>query len=158
MSAITTTRTTRGLPAPLLIGGAFVLTTLLEILIQVGAILFTNEDPHAPEGPIASIESVGLVGGLGLIIALAVALPLSRTAAKARVGAIVLGVLALASLVVFWSGAPAMFGASAAWLAGLAKGGQPQPGAARAFGVIGLVIAVLEIVATIAGPAIHALS
>jgi len=35
---------------------------------------------------------------------------------EARVGAIVLGVLALVFLPVFWSGAPAVLGASAAWL------------------------------------------
>ncbi len=153
----TTSRTTRGLSAPLLVGGAFVLSTVANICFHVGEILFTNHDPHAPDGPIASIESVAVVGGIGLIIALAVALPLAKDPAKARVGAIVLGVLALVFLPVFWSGAPAVLGASAAWLAGLAKGGQPQSGAARAFGVIGFVIAVLEIVATFAGPVAQAL-
>jgi hypothetical protein len=152
-----TTRTTRGLPAPLLVGGAFLLTTVSAVLIQLGAIVFTEEDPHAPQGPIESIESIGLVGAIGLLVALAIALPLARNAARAKVGAIVLGVLALASLVVFWSGAPAILGASAAWLAGLAKGSVPQTGAARAFGIIGFVIAILEIVVTFGGPAASAL-
>ncbi len=158
MSATTTSvRTGRGLSAPLLVGGAFVLSTVANICIHVGAILFTDQDPHAPEGPIASIESVAVVGGIGLLVALAVALPLVKSAAKAKVGAIVLGALALLSLPVFWSGAPAVLGASAAWLAGLTKGGHPQTGAARAFGIIGFVIAVLEVVATFAGPVAQAL-
>ena len=122
----------------------------------MGEILFTNHDPHAPGGPIESIESVAIVGGIGLVVALALALPLAKNAAKARVGAIVLGVLALVSLPDFWSGAPAVLGASAAWLAGMTKGGQPQSGAARGFGIIGFVIAVLEVVATFAGPVVQA--
>ena len=152
------TRTTRGLPAPLLVGGAFALSTIAAICFHVGEILFTNHDPHAAEGPIASIESVAVVGGIGLAVALAIALPLARNPARAKAGAIMLGVLALISLPVFWSGAPAVLGASAAWLAGLAKGGHPQPGAARAFGIIGLVIAIIEVVVTFTAPLAQALT
>jgi hypothetical protein len=155
-AATTNARTTRGLSAPLLVGGAFVLSTVADICFHVGEILFTNHDPHAPQGAIESIESVAIVGGIGLVVALAVALPLAKNPAKARVGAIVLGVLALVFLPVFWSGASAVLGASAAWLAGLTKGGQPQSGAARAFGIIGFVIAVLEVVATFAAPVAQA--
>jgi hypothetical protein len=79
--------------------------------------------------------------------------PLAKNPAKARIGAIVLGALALVSAPLFWSGAPAAFGASAAWLAGLTKGAQPQTGVARAFGIIGFVVAVLVVVATFAGNA-----
>ena len=64
-----------------------------------------------------------------------------------------LGALAIVTLPVFWSGAPAVLGASAAWLGGLARGSYPQTGAARGFGIVGLVIAVLEIVATVFGGA-----
>lgn len=53
----------------------------------------------------------------------------------------------------FWSGAPATLGASAAWLGGLARGSHPQTGAARGFGIVGRVIAIFEIVATIFGGA-----
>jgi hypothetical protein len=88
---------------------------------------------------------------ISLIVALAVALPLAKRPAGARIGAIVLGALALVSLPLFWSGAPAVLGASAAWLAGLTKGGHPQSGAARAFGIIGFVIAILGVVVTFAG-------
>jgi hypothetical protein len=48
----------------------------------------------------------------------------------------------------FWCGAPAIFGAGAAWLAGIVPGTQPQTGAARGFGVVGLVIAALLVIAT----------
>lgn len=62
-----------------------------------------------------------------------------------------LGALSLISVPFFWSGIPAVFRASAAWLAALTKGGQPQTGAARAFAIIGFVVAVLVVVATFAG-------
>ena len=71
----------RRLSPAVLVGGAFALTTLLSIAFHVGEILFTDHDPHAPEGPIASIESVAVVGGIGLVLALAIAVPLSRDAA-----------------------------------------------------------------------------
>jgi hypothetical protein len=150
-TATTGDRTASGLSAPLLVGGAFVLSTVANVCFQAADIVFTDNDPHRPEGPIESIQSIAVVGVFSLIVALAIALPLARRPAKAGIGAIVLGALALVSLPFFWSGAPAVFGASAAWLAGLAKGGHPQPGAARAFGIIGLVIAILGVVAVFAG-------
>jgi hypothetical protein len=150
-----TTRATDRRPSPaVLVGGTFALTTLLNIAFHVGEILFTDHDPHAPEGPIAGIESVAVVGGIGLVLALAIAVPLSRDPQRAKVGAIVLGALAIITLPVFWSGAPATLGASAAWLGGLARGSHPQAGAARGFGIVGIVIAVLEIVATVFGGAV----
>lgn len=118
----------------------------------------SDDDPHAPEGPIASIESVAVVGGIGLVLALAIAVPLSRDPHRAKVGAIVLGALAIITVPMFWSGAPATLGASAALLGGLARGSHPQAGAARGFGVVGIVIAVLEIVATVFGGAAGQLS
>jgi hypothetical protein len=150
-TATTSNRTARGLSAPLLVGGAFVLSTIVSICFQTAEILFTDNDPHRPQGPIDSIVSIAVVGGAGLIVALAVGLPLAKNPARAKIGAIVLGALALATVPFFWSGAPAVLGASAAWLAGLTKGGQPQSGAARAFGIIGFVVAVLGVVAVFAG-------
>jgi hypothetical protein len=159
MSAVTAAnRTTRGLSAPLLVGGAFVLTTVVGLAFQVADILFHDKDPHRPQGPIESIESIAVVGVIGLIVALAIALPLVRNPAKAKIGAVVLGALAIVSLPFFWSGAPAVFGACAAWLGGLTKNGHPQSGAARAFGIIGFVVAVLVIVAELVGPALSTLS
>lgn len=153
MTTETTTATERRLSPAVLVGGTFALTTLLNIAVHVGEILFTDHDAHAPEGPIASIQSVAVVGGIGLVLALAIAIPLSHDTHRAKVGAIVLGVLAIITLPVFWSGAPAVLGASAAWLGGLARGSHPQAGAARGFGIIGIVIAVLEIVASVFGGA-----
>jgi hypothetical protein len=153
MTTETTRATERRLSPAVLVGGTFALTTLLNIAIHVGDILFTDHDPHAPEGPIASIESVAVAGGIGLVLALAIAVPLCRDPQRAKVGAIVLGALAIITLPVFWSGAPATIGASAAWLGGLARGSHPQAGAARGFGIAGIVIVVLEIVATVFGGA-----
>ncbi|ETK37689.1 hypothetical protein [Microbispora sp. ATCC PTA-5024] len=153
MSAATNDRpaTTRGLSAPLLVGGAFVLSTVVNIAAQVGSILFTDTDPYLPEGAISSIESISVVGVASLAIAIAIGLPLTKSPSRARVGAIVLGALSLVTVPFFWSGAPAIFGATAAWLAGLTKGARPQSGAARAFGIIGFVIAILGVVAVFAG-------
>jgi hypothetical protein len=153
MTTETIRATERRLSPAILVGGTFALTTLLSIGIHVVEILFTDHDPHAPEGPIASIQSVAVVGGIGLVLALAIAIPLSRDPHRAKVGAIVLAILAIITLPVFWSGAPAVLGASAAWLGGQARGSHPQAGTARAFGVIGMVIAILEIVATVFGGA-----
>lgn len=157
MATTTTKATERRLSPAVLVGGAFALTTLLSIAIHVGEILLTDHDPNAPEGPIATIRDVAVVGGLGLLLALAIAVPLSRDPQRAKVGAIVLGALAVITLPLFWSGAPATLGACAAWLGGLTKGSYPQTGAARGFGVVGLVIVVLEIVATVTGGAAGAL-
>jgi hypothetical protein len=153
MTMDTTRDTERRLSPAILVGGTFALTTLLTIAFHVGEILFTDHDPHAPQGPIPTIESVAVVGGIGLVLALAIALPLSRDPHRAKVGAIVLGALSIITLPVFWSGAPATLGASAAWLGGFARGSRPQSGAARGFGVVGIVIAVLSIVAAVFGGA-----
>jgi hypothetical protein len=151
MTTVTTTATDRRLSPAVLVGGAFALTTLLNIAVHVGEIAFTDHDPNAPEGPIASIQGIALVGGIALVLALAIAVPLSRDPQGAKVGAIVLGGLALVTLPFFWSGAPATLGAAAAWLGGLARGSHPQSGVARGFGVVGIVIVVLNIVATVFG-------
>ena len=147
------TRTARGLSAPVLVGGAFLLSTVANICFQLAAIVFADVDPYGPEGPVESIVTIAVVGGAGLVVALAIALPLVRHPARARVGALVLGVLALVTAPFFWSGVPAVFGASAAWLAGLTKGAHPQTGAARGFGIVGFVVAVLVVVAVFVGSA-----
>jgi hypothetical protein len=151
MSATTPIRTSHGVTGPVLVGGAFLLSTVTNLCFQLGDILFTDHDPHGPEGPISSIVSISVVGVAGLVLALAVALPLVRDPARAKVGAIVLGALALVTAPFFWSGVPAVFGATAAWLAGLTKGGRPLGGAARGFGIIGFVVAVLVVVAIFVG-------
>jgi hypothetical protein len=149
--ATTENRTSRGLSAPVLVGGAFLLSTVLSLCLQTVDALVTDADPHRSEGPIDSIISISVVGCVGLIVALAIALPLVRDPGRARVGAIVLGALSLVTAPFFWSGVPAVFGASAAWLAGLTKGGRPLGGVARGFGVIGFVVAVLVVIANLVG-------
>jgi hypothetical protein len=69
----------------------------------------------------------------------------------AKVGAILLGALSVLTLVVFWSGAPGVFGACAAWSAGLTRGGRPLGGAARIAGIVGVFVALLNIVVTVGG-------
>jgi hypothetical protein len=153
MTTNTTRATERRLPPAVLVGGTIALTYLLSMAFHVGEIVFTDHDPHAPDGPIESIQSTAVVGGIGIVLALAIAIPLARDPHRAKVGAIVLGILAIITLPVFWSGGPAALGASAAWLGGLARGSHPQAGAARGFGIVGIVIAILQIVATVFGGA-----
>ncbi|MFI5912001.1 hypothetical protein [Dactylosporangium sp. NPDC051541] len=125
---------------------AFVLSTVANIAFQVADIVFTDRDPHRSEGPLESLPSIAVVGVAALAVALAAGFVLIRDPGRARVGAIVFGALSLVTLPLFWSGAPATFGATAVWLAG-----RPQSGAPRAFGVIGLVVAILVVVAVFAG-------
>ena len=95
------TRTAEGRLSPaLLVGGAFALSTVLSVLMHVGQIVFTDADPYAPSGAVESIVATSIVGGAGLVLALAIALPLSRDPERARLGAIVLGSLSVVSLAV----------------------------------------------------------
>lgn len=69
---------------------------------------------------------------------------------RARAGAIVFGVLSIPALAFFWCGMPGMFGATAAYLAGLTRDGEPLSGPPRVFGLVGLVFAIVN-------PIIHVL-
>jgi hypothetical protein len=154
-SSPTTSTRSRTLPSgPVFVGIIYAVCVLGLIAIFVGEILFTDHDPHAKEGPIASILSVGIVGTAALLIGVGLVLALRRTPERAAVGAVVLGVLAVLSLVFFWSGAPGIFGACAAWLGGLTRGSTPQRGAARAAGIVGAFVAVLDVVLTVGGVAL----
>lgn len=141
-----------------LVGGALVLSTIASLCFQAADVVLTDRDPQRAEGPVDSIVSISVVALAALALALAIAVPLSRDAGRARTGAVVLGALSILTVVVFWSGAPAVFGACAAWLGGLARGSHPQEGAARGFGLTGAVIAVLCIVATWGGGLVAVLS
>ena len=90
-----------------------------------------------------------VIGVTGLLAALGIGKRLSGD--RAPRGAVVLGVLSILTLPVFFSGAPASLGAMAAVRAGFARGGSPTTGAPRAFGLAGIVIAVLIIVAVFGG-------
>ena len=149
---------TRRLSPAVMVGGAILLTTVANVCFQVADILLTDDDPHRAEGPIQSLKGIGAIGGVALLLALALAVPLSRSASRARSGAMLFGGLSLLTAVVFWSGAPAIFGACAAWLGGLARGAHPQEGAARALGLTGAVVAVLCVVANWGGYAAYLIS
>ena len=57
--------------------------------------------------------------------------------------------MSLLTLIAFWSGAPGVLGAGAAGLAGLTRGGRPLGGAARVAGLVGVFIALLNVVFTV---------
>ncbi len=140
----------RGISGHMLVAIVFLLTTMAGLAFHTADFVLnqTGDDPYRAQGPVDSIKGIALFGGIALVVALAIALPLRRDAAKARIGAMVLGSLALLTLPFFWSGAPAVFGAAAAWMAGLTKDTEPQTGAARGFGIVGLVVAAVLVVAT----------
>jgi hypothetical protein len=137
--------------APVHIGTVYAVCVLLLLAIFVGDILFTDNDPYRSEGPVQSIISVGAIGTAALIISVGAGLWLVRTPERAKVGAILFGALSVVTLFVFWSGAPGLLGASAAWLAGLTRGGRPLGGAARVAGIVGVFIALLNVVITVGG-------
>lgn len=152
MSAPTLATRSVSLPsARVFVGGVYAVCVLGLIAVFVGEIVFTDKDPYRSEGPVESIIGVGLVGTAALVIGVGITLWLRRTPERAKVGAILLGALSVLTLVVFWSGAPGVLGACAAWLAGLTRGGRPLGGAARVAGIVGAFIALLNVVLTVGG-------
>jgi hypothetical protein len=140
-----------------LVGGVYAICVLGLVAVFVGEIALSDKDPHRSEGPIASIIAVGAFGTAALAIGVGLALWLGRSPERARAGALVLGALSVLTLPVFWSGAPGVFGACAVWVAGLTRGGRPLGGAARAAGIVGAFIALLNIVVTVGSLLLHAL-
>ncbi len=153
----TATRTVRLPSAAVTVGFVYAMCTLAPVAFFVGQILFTDVDPHKHQGPIESIVSVGLVGTLALVLGVGMGLWFAARAQRARVGALVLAALAIITIPAFWSGAPGIFGACAAWLGGLTRSSSPQTGAARYAGILGAFIALLDVVLTLGGFAITAL-
>ena len=150
----TSTAATRSVSLPsarVLVGTVYAVCVLANIAIHVGEIVFTDKDPYRDQGPIESIIGIGLYGTAALVIGVGLALWLVRTPERAKIGALVLAALSVLTLVVFWSGAPGVLGACAAWLAGLTRGGRPLAGTARAAGIVGAFIALLNLVITIGG-------
>lgn len=146
---MTTSTATRPLTlpsAPVLIGGTFVLCVLGNIAWALGRIVFTDVDPHEDDGPIESIIGVGSAGVVALVLALAIGLALRGTPGRNGAAAIVLALLAIPSIVAFWSGATAVIGVAAAWKAGLTRGATPLGGAARVAGLFGLFLAIADVV------------
>jgi hypothetical protein len=140
-----------------LIAAVLVACVLLPLAVFAGEILFTDRDAYRSEGPVDSIVSIGIVGGVGLVIALGLGAVLVRTPERARIGAVVFAALSVVTVIVFWSGTPGLFGASAAWLAGLTRGGRPLGGAARVAGIVGAFVAALNILLSVGGLALSAL-
>ena len=140
-----------------LIGAVFVACVLLPLAIFVGEILFTDRDAYRSEGPVDSIVGIGVVGGVGLVLAVGLGAMLVRTPERARIGAVVFAALSVVTIIVFWSGTPGLFGASAAWLAGLTRGGRPLGGAARVAGIVGAFVAVLNILLSVGGLVLSAI-
>jgi hypothetical protein len=132
-------------------GAVVVAGILLPIAAFIGDIVLSDSDPYRNEGPVESIISIGVVGGAALVIALGVSALLVGSPERARIGAVVFGALSVLTMIVFWSGAPGLFGAAAAWLAGLTRGGRPLGGAARIAGIVGVFVAVLDVLLTVGG-------
>jgi hypothetical protein len=137
--------------AGVLLGAVLTCCVLFPIAVFIGQILFTDKDPHENDGPLESIASISVVAGVALVLAVGISAFLVRSPERARIGAVVLASLAVLTVIVFWSGAPGIFGACAAWLAGLTKGGRPLGGAARVAGIVGVFVAVLNILLSVGG-------
>jgi hypothetical protein len=134
-----------------LVGGVYAVCVLAMDALFLGVILFGDGDPHRSEGPIDSLVTISVVGTLALAIGVGLALWFGRTPGRARVGSLVLVALAVLTIVFFWSGAPGILGACAAWCAGLTRGGRPVEGASRAAGIVGAFLALLNVLLTIGG-------
>ncbi|TQS46873.1 hypothetical protein [Cryptosporangium phraense] len=134
--------------AALLVGAAIALSTGVQLAVFViGMFVASDHDIHRSQGVKDSLVSLSVVAAICLAVGFAIALFTRRTAGRSKVGAITLGALSVLSVPIFWSGGPAIFGGLAAWLGGLTNDGPPHTGAARAFGIVGLVVAVLNVVA-----------
>jgi hypothetical protein len=147
-TAVTTTKVRRSPSAALVVGLVIALSAGVQIAVfAIGMFVASDHDIHRSQGVKASLVSVSLVAAICLVVGFAVALITRQPMSRSKVGAIALGALSVLSLPIFWAGGPAIFGGLAAWLGGLTKDGHPHRGAARAFGIIGLVAAVLNVVA-----------
>jgi hypothetical protein len=68
----------RGITGPALVSIVFLLTTLAGLAYQAAVWAFADDDPYRAQGPVESIKNIALFGGISLIVALAIALPLRR--------------------------------------------------------------------------------
>lgn len=143
-----TTPATRPVTLPsaaVLVGGFYVAGVLSSIAWFAGRIAFGDEDPHANDGPVESMITIAVIGTSLLVLCVGIGLLLVSSPARAKAGAVVFGALSIVSFIAYWAAAPAIFGATAAWLAGLTKGGRPLGGAARVMGLVGLFLAFTNI-------------
>jgi hypothetical protein len=144
------TKTHRAPSAALVVGTAIALSAGVQFAVfAIGMFVASEHDIHRSEGVKASLVSSSLVAVICLVVGFAIALATRRSARGSKVAAIALGALSVLSIPIFWASGPAIFGSLAAWLGGLTKDGHPQTGTARAFGIVGLVAAVLNVIATL---------
>ncbi|MBV9593943.1 MAG: hypothetical protein JO147_09155 [Actinobacteria bacterium] len=145
---MSTEHTRRSLSPAWLVGAAIALSTGVQLAIfGVGMFVASKHDINKSEGVKGALESMSVVGAVCLAVGLTIALTTRSTARRGKIAAITLGALSVLSIPVYWAGGPAIFGSLAVWRSGLTENGQPRTGAARAFGIIGLVAAVLNVVA-----------
>ena len=137
--------------ARVLVGTVYAVCVLALLALFTGEIIVSDEDPHRSEGPIDSIVAISISGTAALVIGVGLAFWFVRTPERARVGSFVLVALALLTIILFWTGAPGILGACAAWCAGLTKGARPLGGSARVAGIVGAFIALLNVVLTVGG-------
>ena len=150
-TSISTPRTVQLPSARVLVGGVYVVCVLGTIAVFTGQIVFTDRDPHRNDGPVESIIAISTFGTAALVVGVGLLLLLAHTPERARIGAFVLLALAVVTVAFFWSGTPGILGACAAACAGLTRGGRPLTGGARAAGIVGAFIALLNVVLTIGG-------
>lgn len=147
-----------GVPsAPWLIGGVYALSVLTGVLF-LSVVAALDLHPEGRAAPLRMVLDIGTFGTAALAIGVLLGRYLSQTPERCRVGAIVFGALAVISLIFFWSGARGVFGAVAAWLGGLTRGRGAHTGTVRVFAIIGLCIAVLNCVTTVAGFTVDAIT
>lgn len=138
---------------PVLLGIVFAICTV-GMALNLGAAIATGVVDEGPRTLHEQLAGVIGFGFGGLAASLLGAWWFSRTEARARVGAVVFGALAVPTVILFFSGTPGMFGATAAFLAGLTRGRTPTTGVPRVFGIVGLVFAILNVVITVVGVSI----
>jgi hypothetical protein len=144
----TSTEPPRRVPLPtpaVLVGAVYAVCVVGWLVIFTGDIVVSDKDPHRSEGPIESMVLIGTIGTAALVVGVGLAFWSTRTPERARVGTFVLTSLAVVTIVFFWSGAPGILGACAAWSAGLARGARPVSGAARVAGIVGAFVALLNV-------------
>lgn len=140
------------LPSPtVFIALVYALTVGFTELWFAGDIVFTDVDPYANDGPVESMVAIGIIGSAALVLVVALGNWLVRRPERAKAGAVVLATLSIVTMLFFWSGAPGIIGAGAAWQAGLLRGGRPATGAGRVAGIVGLFAAALNVALTVGG-------
>ena len=130
---------------------AVVVVCTLGMAANLLAAIATDVVDDGPRTLQQQLAGVLGFGAAGLAISLAGAWWFTRQPGRSRIGAIVYGALSVPTLLLFFSGTPAMFGVTAAFLAGLTRGRRPETGAPRVFGTVGLVLAVVNVCVTILG-------